>query len=85
MIHSFDIIAVRIEDKGGVIAGVINPLAGSTIILVAVCEGRLIETLHHGAVLRLKGDVMVIGQYAKCSAMQYFFPYLISLVVPVLS
>ncbi|MND72452.1 hypothetical protein D3C80_640020 [compost metagenome] len=67
VIHSFDIVAVRVEDKGGVVAGVIDPLAGGAVVLAAVGEGRLVEAIHHGPVLCLEGEVMAAGQYAKRS------------------
>lgn len=69
VIDRFDIIAIGIEDKGGVIAGVIDPLAGGAVILAAMGQRCLIEAIDCGAVLRLEGEVMATGQCAeRCRA-----------------
>jgi len=65
VIHRFDIIAVRVEHKGGVVAGMIMALTGGAVVLAAVGQRRLIEARHHGVVLRLKGEMMAAGQYAE--------------------
>lgn len=69
MINRFDIVAVRIEDKGGVVAEVIDPLAGEAVVLAAVDQSCLIEAILCDAVLRLEGEVMATGQCAeRCQA-----------------
>lgn len=62
VINRFDIITIRVEHKGGVIAGMIDPLAGGAVVLAAMGERRLIEAIHHGPVLCLKGEVVATGQ-----------------------
>ncbi|MNP43754.1 hypothetical protein D3C76_1375940 [compost metagenome] len=66
MIYRFDIITVRVEDKGGVIAGVIIALAGGAVVLTAVGQRRLIETFHHFPVLRLEGEMVATSQHPEC-------------------
>lgn len=63
VINLFDIIAILVEDKYGVVAGVIIALTGGAVILATMGQRGLIKAIHHGAVLRLKGEVMATGQY----------------------
>ena len=54
MIDRLDIVAVGIEQEGGVIAGMIGPLAGRAIVGAAGRQPRLVEGLDHRLVLRLE-------------------------------
>ncbi len=62
MINRFDIIAVRVEDKSCVVAGVIITLTGGTVIFAAVSQCGLIKTIHHSAIFCLKGEMVATGQ-----------------------
>ena len=62
VINRFDIIAIRIEDKGGVVAGMIITLTGRAVIFAAVGQRGLIKAIHHGAIFCLKGEMVATSQ-----------------------
>ena len=64
VVHGFDIVSVRVEDERGVIAGVIGPLAGRSIVSGADFECSSVEAVDGFAVLGLKGDVRRAGEPA---------------------
>ena len=65
MINRFDIIAVGIENESGVIAGVVGALAGCSVVAPAMGKGGVIEGIDHGAVRRLKRQMVTPRQHAK--------------------
>jgi hypothetical protein len=38
VVHGLDVVAVRIEQEGGVIAGMVGPLAGRAVVAAAIGE-----------------------------------------------
>ena len=58
MADRFDVVAIRIEDKGRIVAlMVLRAKPGTTIIPPARCECLLVEGIHPGAVIGGERDV----------------------------
>src|SRR5690554_4914283 len=66
MKHRFDVVAVRVEHKGAVIAGMVITKARRTIILAAVGERCLVEGIDHGLIPSLESQMMPTGQLTRC-------------------
>src|SRR5699024_5484480 len=60
--YSFDIVAIRIQHKRCVVAGVVTPLAWRAVIPSTMGQCSFIERIHHSAVLRLECYVMPTSQ-----------------------
>ena len=66
MIDRLDVVAVRIEQESGVIAGVIvGTFAGRAIVFAAGFEARGIEAVDRLAILGLESDVMAAGELSR--------------------
>lgn len=59
VIHRFDIVAVGIKRKSGVVARMVAPLPWRAVVPPAGRKNRCMEAIDHGAVLRLEGEVHV--------------------------
>ena len=57
MVDRLDIVAVRIERKGGIISRVIGPLSRPAIVAPAMGEGRLVEGMNALRVTRLESQM----------------------------
>ena len=58
MEYRLDVVAVRVQRKGGVVARVVGPLAPGAVVAPAMRQRRAVEGIHHLAVLRLEGEVV---------------------------
>ena len=57
MIDGLDIVTVRIQHKGCVVAGMVVPLAGFAIVSPTSGEGSSVKEPHGRLVGRLKGEM----------------------------
>ena len=55
--HRLDVVAVRIEQEGGVIAGMVGPLARRAVVPPAGGQPRLVEAVDRRAVRGLEGEM----------------------------
>ena len=55
--HGFDVVPVRIEDERGVVAGVVRPLSGCTVVPTARCERSLVKAAYGLAIGSLEREV----------------------------
>lgn len=56
--NSFDVVAVGIQNKGGVVVGiVIRADAGCAVVLAAGLDGAAVKFVDLFSIRRLKGDV----------------------------
>jgi len=62
----FDIVAVRVQQEGGVVAGVIGPLPRRAVVGSARRQSRRVEGLDHGPVPGLEGQMAAPGRSARC-------------------
>src|SRR5690554_4886823 len=67
MKHRFDVVAVRVEYKGAVIAGMVVTKAWRAIVFPAMGEGCLVEGIDHGLIPSLESQMMPTGQLTRCS------------------
>ncbi len=58
MEYRLDVVAVRVQRKGGVVARVVGPLARGAVVAPAMRQRRAVEGIHHLAVFRLEGEVV---------------------------
>jgi hypothetical protein len=54
MMDGLDIVAIGVEGKGGVVAGMIRPLAGRAVVAAARGQHGGMEAVDRGAVLGLR-------------------------------
>jgi hypothetical protein len=66
MIDGFDIVAIRINQEGGVIAGMITALAGWAIVGAAIRETRFVKIFHNCAIPGLECQMVPSGELALC-------------------
>src|SRR4051794_13061018 len=59
VVHSLDVVPVRVEREGRVVARVVVPLAGRTVVAAARGEHRRVKTVDRLAVGRLEREVQV--------------------------
>ena len=57
MVDGFDVVAVRIEDEGGIVARMIAAFPGSSVVAPARGDGCCIERIDRGSAARLEGEV----------------------------
>lgn len=62
--NGFDVIAVRVQHKSGVVARMAGTLPGRAVGLAPVGYGRLVKRLYHGTAVRLEPQVMASSQGA---------------------
>jgi hypothetical protein len=62
--HRLDVVAVGVQQEGGIIARMIRTLSRRAVVLAAGRTPGLVEGLDHGPVLRLKGQMMPARQLA---------------------
>ena len=62
MEDGFDIVAVRVQDERGVVAGVVGLLARRPVVAPAMRQRRTVKRVDRRAVLGLEGKVMPAGQ-----------------------
>ena len=61
--HGLDVVAVGVQQKGGVVAGVvIGPLARLAVVDAAALETGRVESVDHGAIPCLEGEMMASRQ-----------------------
>src|SRR3954471_19487097 len=61
VVHHLDVVAVRVEDEGGVVARVVHgALAGGPVVAVAGLERRPVEVLHGPIVVGAERQVQVL-------------------------
>src|SRR5690606_31712227 len=65
MEHGLDVVAVGVEEEGGVVAGVVVALARRAVVAAAGLEPRSMPGLDHGAVAGLEGEMVATGQLAR--------------------
>ena len=64
MEDGLDVVAVRIQDKRGVVTGVVVALPRGAVVLAAVLQGGFVERVDRTPVLRLKRQVVAPRQLA---------------------
>ncbi|KAG1302687.1 hypothetical protein G6F62_015865 [Rhizopus arrhizus] len=64
VIDHFDVVAVRIEHKGAVVARVVGAFAGRAVVGAAGGDRGAVEGIDGGAVAGLEGQVVAAGQLA---------------------
>ena len=62
MVNGFYIVSVGIQNKGGVVAGMVCALSRGAIVLATVAQRGVVERIHRSAVLRLECQVVAPGQ-----------------------
>ena len=63
MIDRLDVVAIGVEHKSGIVAGVITPLAGRAVVAAADLHRCRIETLDHGVVTCLEREVEFLRRW----------------------
>src|SRR5690606_21446624 len=53
----FNVVAVGVEQKSGIITRMIRAIAGGAVVFAAGIEATLIKSVHHVFARRLKGEV----------------------------
>src|SRR5262245_48687159 len=66
--NDLDVVAIGVENKGGIVAGVIRALAGSTVVLATCSDRRRVKAIDRRPIGRLKGKMDPAGQLAAGSA-----------------
>src|SRR5262245_50593664 len=64
MVDGFDVVAVRVEDEGRVVTGMIGTLSGSAVILATIGQRRLVERFDGRAARCLERDMVAARQVA---------------------
>ena len=59
MVNGLDVVAIRVDEKSGIIARMVAALAGRSIVLAAIGEPGLVEALDLRAVIGLEGEMDV--------------------------
>src|SRR5690606_14541549 len=62
VVHGLDVVAVRIEDEGGVVPWMVGAFPGCAVVLSAVRQCGFVEAVDHGPALGLERQVMAPGQ-----------------------
>ena len=62
MVDSLDVVAVRIEEEGGVIPGVVRPFPWGSVVDSPMSKANLMERIHGRAILRLESEMVPPGQ-----------------------
>ncbi len=65
VMDDLDVVAVRIEREGRVVAGMVGALARRAVVAASAGKGCGVERLHRAAVRRLEGEVMAPGEHAR--------------------
>ncbi len=68
MINGFNVIAIRIQDKGRIVSRVIGSDARFTIVTAAGFHSNFVKCLHSFFIMRLKCKVHASGQFPVRSA-----------------
>ena len=62
MVHGLDIVAVRIEQKSRIVAGMVRPLARRAVVAAAIGEPGLIKRIDRRPILSLEREVVAAGE-----------------------
>jgi hypothetical protein len=71
MADRFDVVAIRVEHKGGVVARVIGAFTRRAMVATTCGECGLIEGLHRGLIRGLEGEVHTRDILAGCLHHQF--------------
>jgi hypothetical protein len=66
MMDGFDIVAIRIDQERGVIAGMIRALAWCAIVGAAIRKAGFVKILHDRAILGLKCQMVASSELSLC-------------------